>query len=65
MVWEVSLMMRFVSRLLCVLETELNDAILKGNKPQRGFYYVQGGKEMFVPRKQIVRFFREWDFTHV
>ena len=34
----------------------------KGNKPQRGFYYVQGGREMFVPRRHITRFFREWTF---
>ena len=34
----------------------------KGSKPKRGFYYVQGSREMFVPRKHMVRFFREWTF---
>ena len=35
---------------------------VKGNKPKRGFFYVQGGRELFVPRKYLSRFFREWDF---
>ena len=34
----------------------------KTNRPQRGFYYVQDNREMFVPRGQIPRFFREWEF---